>query len=328
LKYKIHPAWWPLLFLASPLLAPYLFYKNESYKMCAEKVDYFNNQRIADTSEINLVEVESLKLKAVVEAKSDSDFMAEAGISYFLETEKSKILFDIAFAEESSVFRNNYKRLKLDQEKVSKLFISHLHPDHMGGIKAARKNYINTPEIINRENLNIYLPNAAEIYGAGKNIIYSPELISEDAASTGPLRANLFFSGPTEEQALVYNIKNKGAAVIIGCGHPDLETIFTMVKKMTSNNIYAVVGGLHLPLKKGRLQKAGLDLQRLVGTGKQPWTKLDKGYLDKKIEALNKANPEKILLSPHDSSDYALRYLKENLNAEIEIIKSGAVFEL
>lgn len=323
MKYKINPIWWPLLFLSSPLLAPYLFYKNESYKMCAEKVDYFNSERIKKTEKLDIAEVESLKIDAVVEAKAKSDFMAEAGISYFLKTERSKILYDIAFADESPVFDHNLKKFNLDTTNLTKLFISHLHPDHMGGIKASKNNRINLPENISDDEMTVYLPNAAEVHNAERTIIYSPELITEDAASTGPLRANLFFSGPTEEQSLVYELKDKGAVVIIGCGHPDLATIFAMVEKMTSRNIYAVVGGLHLPLKNGRLQKAGIDFQRLIGTGKQPWTKLDNDYLDHKIEAINKAAPQKLLLSPHDSSDYALEYLEANLDADVEIIRAG-----
>lgn len=328
MKYKINPIWWPLLFLSSPLLIPYLFYKNESYKMCAEKVDYFNNERIEKAEKLDIAEVESLKIKAVVEAKAETDFMAEAGISYYLETEKSKILYDIAFADESPIFAHNFEKLNLDTSNLTTLFISHLHPDHMGGIKASKNNRINLSKNISEDQMTVYLPNAAEVYNAERTIIYAPELITEDAASTGPLRANLFFSGPTEEQSLVYELKNKGAVVIIGCGHPDLAAIFEMVGKMTSKEIYAVIGGLHLPLKNGRLQKAGVDFQRLIGTGKQPWTKLDDDYLDHKVEALNKAAPQKVLLSPHDSSDYALEYLKTKLDSDVEVIRGGKSYEL
>lgn len=280
------------------------------------------------SKKLDIAEVESLKIDAVVEAKAESDFMAEAGISYFLETERSKILYDIAFADESPVFDHNFEKLNFDTTNLTKLFISHLHPDHMGGIRASKNNRINLPKNISEHQMTVYLPNAAEVENAERTIIYSPELITEDSASTGPLRANLFFSGPTEEQSLVYELKSKGAVVIIGCGHPDLATIFEMVEKMTSKDIYAVVGGLHLPLKNGRLQKAGIDFQRLIGTGKQPWTKLDNNYLDQKIEALNKAAPQKILLSPHDSSDYALEYLKSNLDSDVEIISGGKSYEI
>jgi len=38
---------------------------------------------------------------------------------------------------------------------------------------------------------------------------------------------------------------------------------------------------------------------------------------------LEKNKVKKIFLSPHDSSDYALKYFKDNFKAEVKIIKSG-----
>ena len=157
----------------------------------------------------------------------------------------------------------------------------------------------------------------------GEDVNYAPQLIKNDIAATGPLRANLFFSGPTEEQALVVNLKNKGAVVILGCGHPDLRTTLKMAEKITGENIYAVAGGLHLPVKNGRLQKAGIDFQRIIGTGLRPWKKLDDNYLNQKISVLKDFHVKKVFLSPHDSSDYSLDYFKKNLAAEVKTIKSG-----
>ena len=326
--FKIHPLWWPFLLITSPIIIPYLFFKNRSYKARADEVDDVNKERIKKTSKINLPEIKSLNITALIEAKSESDLKTEAGISYFLETEESEILFDISFSNESPVFDYNLEKLNLNPDNLSTVFISHLHPDHMGGIKASQYNKISLPKKISSQEVTVYLPNTAEVNNAEKSIVDSPELITGKAATTGPLKANLFFSGATEEQSLIYNVKNKGAVVIIGCGHPDLEKIFKMVEKITSENIYAVVGGLHLPLKNGRIKKAGIDFQRLIGTGEKPWLNLDENYLDNKIDILKKADPEKILLSPHDSSDYALEYLQSRLNSDIEIIKSGNTYQL
>lgn len=326
MKYKIHPLWWPLLILSSPILLPYLYYKNESYSLCTDNIDKINKQRIQQTNELELLELKNINLTAVVDAKAEANFVSEAGISYLLETARSNILFDVAFADQSSTFNNNFKKLKLDQKNISELVISHLHPDHMGGIKASRKNSINIPEIINHDSLSVHLPDAAEVKGSEKNITYAPELITDFIATTGPLRANLFFSGPTEEQSLVIKLKNKGLVVIIGCGHPDLEKILKMAEKIGGEKVYAVIGGLHLPVKIGRLQQAGIDFQRIIGTGQKPWKRLDDNYLDQKISTLEEFEVEKILLSPHDSSDYAADYFKNNLQAEVEIIKSGSSY--
>lgn len=327
MNYKINPLWWPALALASPAILPYLYYKNESYKLCVENIGRINQERIDKAQKLDLKKVENFSLTAVVEAKSDSNFKNEAGISYFLETDNSNLLFDIAFAGESKAFTENFKKLKLEEKNFDQLVISHLHPDHMGGIKASRKNEIALSPVIEDKISNIYLPSPAETESKKKNITYAPQLIKNDIAATGPLRANLFFSGPTEEQALVVNLKNKGAVVILGCGHPDLKTTLKMAEKITGENIYAVAGGLHLPVKTGRLQKAGIDFQRIVGTGLRPWKKMDDNYLNQKLSVLKEFHVKKIFLSPHDSSDYALDYFKKNLAAELKTIKSGEIYD-
>ncbi|MGM0499643.1 MAG: MBL fold metallo-hydrolase [Bacillota bacterium] len=327
MNYKIHPLWWPLLAIASPAVLPYLYYKNESYKLCIENIDRINQQRIDKTEKLDLNKVEDFSLTAVVEAKSESDFKTEAGISYFLETINSNLLFDTAFAGESEVFAENFKKLKLEAKDFEKLVISHLHPDHMGGVKASRKNEITLSPVIENKISHIYLPAPAETGTKKKTITYAPQLINNDIAATGPLRANLFFSGPTEEQALVVDLKNKGAVVILGCGHPDLKTTLTMAEKITGENIYAVAGGLHLPVKTGRMQKAGLDFQRIIGTGLRPWEKLDENYLNQKISILKDFHVKKVFLSPHDSSNYAIDYFKKNLTAEVRTIKSGKKYD-
>lgn len=328
MKRRIHPLWWPVFVLSSPILLPYLIFKNESYNLCIRKIDKLNGKRLEKAKDLSLPEVDNFQLIPVVEAESKDDFEKEAGISYFIETENSNLLFDIAFADESSAFTNNYQKLNLTEKNIQKFVLSHLHPDHMGGIKASRKNKITIPKIINNNNITAFLTDAASVIGGKRKIAYSPQYITEDIATTGPLRANLFFSGPTEEQSLIINIKNKGIAVVVGCGHPDLNVIIKMAKRLTGKKIYAVIGGLHLPVKSGRFKKAGFDLQRIIGTGRQPWNCLDDSYLDEKISILKKYEVEKILLSPHDSSDYAVKYFKNNLNAEVDILKSGEQYNL
>lgn len=328
MKYKIHPLWWPALALAFPVILPYLYYKNESYKLCIDNIGRINKERIKKAKKLPLKKVENLNLKAVVEAKSEQNFKTEAGISYFLETENSNLLFDIAFAGESQVFAKNFKKMNLKEKDFDQLVISHLHPDHMGGVKASHKNKIVLNSLLEDKVSNIYLPAPAETGAKKKSISYAPQLIKDDIAAAGPLRANLFFSGPTEEQALVFNLKNKGAVVILGCGHPDLKTTLKMAKKISGKDIYAVAGGLHLPVKNGRIIKAGIDFQRIIGTGLQPWKRLDNNYLKAKISVLKEFNVQKVLLSPHDSSDYALKYFQKELEADTEVIKSGENYQL
>ena len=50
-----------------------------------------------------------------------------------------------------------------------------------------------------------------------------------------------------DEQALLINVKNKGLVVITGCAHAGIINTLRHAKKITGiNDVYAIVGGLHL----------------------------------------------------------------------------------
>jgi 7,8-dihydropterin-6-yl-methyl-4-(beta-D-ribofuranosyl)aminobenzene 5'-phosphate synthase len=50
-----------------------------------------------------------------------------------------------------------------------------------------------------------------------------------------------------DDQAIVFNIKNKGLVVITGCGHSGIINILKYAKELTGEDIiYAVLGGMHL----------------------------------------------------------------------------------
>lgn len=61
----------------------------------------------------------------------DRYYLAEPGVSYYIEDEDETILFDTGY---SSVIIENAKKMNIDLQKVSKLVISHGHDDHTGGL--------------------------------------------------------------------------------------------------------------------------------------------------------------------------------------------------
>lgn len=116
--------------------------------------------------------------------------------------------------------------------------------------------------------------------------------------------------------------------VITGCGHPDLAALREMAGKIGTEKIYALVGGLHLPIKRGRMRKAGIDMQRIIGTGLPPWQQPGGEELSRTVSLLKEINPERVLLSPHDSSDFALNFISSKLTAKTDVLKSGDTFQL
>lgn len=324
MKTRISPMLWPVLTVTSPLLIPFLIKKNNEYKENKIRASKLNEQRIKNAEQIELPEVESLEMKVLVEWKTKRGFLGDAGISYLFSTEQGSMLFDVGHGGENDALVNNAEIFDFDLNQVKSLTVSHLHKDHMGGLKAAREKTVKVPEVLLPDSkINCYLPDTAGADNLSPVIIEKPKLLNAGIATTGPLARSLFFLGHTEEQALIINIKDKGLAIFTGCGHPTIELILKMVKKISDQPIYAIGGGLHFPLTEGRGNSFGFELQRIFGTGKPPWESLSESNLKKTIDTINEVEPEKVFLSGHDSCDYSLNYFKENLKAEVKTLNAG-----
>lgn len=134
--------------------------------------------------------------------------------------------------------------------------------------------------------------------------------------------------GWTEEQAIVARLKHKGLIVFTGCGHPTIEIIVQMVKRLSDEPIYAIGGGLHFPVTDSPLRKPGLKVQMIWGTGKPPWKCITKADLERTIENLNAINPKLVFLSAHDTCDYAIARFQNALKSETKVLRSGATYRL
>jgi 7,8-dihydropterin-6-yl-methyl-4-(beta-D-ribofuranosyl)aminobenzene 5'-phosphate synthase len=87
-------------------------------------------------------------------------------------------------------------------------------------------------------------------------------------------------------------------------------------------------GGLHFPVTDGRGNRAGIKIQTIIGTGKPPWQRVTDEDLSRTISAINNAGPEKVLLSGHDTCDYALDRMKKELKAKTEVLMAGETYNL
>ena len=139
----------------------------------------------------------------------------------------------------------------------------------------------------------------------------------------------MFYLGNTEEQALIGNLRGKGLVIITGCGHPTIEVIIRMAKSIVPDvPVYAIIGGLHFPVKESRGKIWGLPFQTILGTGKPVWKKINDDDLDLTIDFLKSLDLKKLLLSAHDSCDYALNKIQENIHAETIILEAGGIYEI
>ncbi len=324
---RISPVWWPVLGVASPFIAPLLIKKNRLYKENLGKSAALNRERINNADLMDLPELDFLELSIIVDEKTKEGFIGDAGISYYLKSNLGTLLFDVGFGPERPALVHNSKKIGFSMDMAEALAISHLHIDHMGGMKASRLNKVIIPdELGDYTGKECYLPDVSNTDGFNPIIVKEPSILKGGIASTGPLARSLFFLGMTEEQALVMKIKGKGLVIITACGHPTIELILEMVRKMSDEKIHAICGGFHFPVTEGRGNKFGIQFQRFIGTGLPPWKQLTDNDLSKAISSINHAKPEKVYLSAHDVCDNSISIFKKELNAETDVFKAGETY--
>ena len=125
-----------------------------------------------------------------------------------------------------------------DPGQIAMVFLSHIHGDHTGGLKAL---FVHNPHI------EIYIPQsfplgfdeAAVRRGCRVVRISSPREISPGIFSTGEMGVW------TKEQSLVLDAEG-GAIVLTGCAHPGIVEVIKRAKALIPEGIRLVMGGYHL----------------------------------------------------------------------------------
>ena len=327
MTFRLSPVWWPVLAVASPVIVPWLLIRRRRFKEDCTRVAEFNQEQVNRAEPLEIPELDSLELTVLVEWKTKEGFLGDAGVSYLFKTELGSMLYDVGFGPTRPALTHNAVKLGFHLDQVEALTISHLHSDHMGGIPAQRSLQVTVPEALMSPELKpCFLPDRAEAKGFKAELVERPQLLTAGIASTGPLARSLFMFGFTKEQALLVQLKGKGLVVFTGCGHPTIEVVLEMVRRLSNEPLYAVGGGLHFPVTGGRGNRAGIQFQTMIGTGNPPWQRITDQDLSRTIAAINHARPKRVYLSGHNTCDHALERMGRELMAEVEVLESGATY--
>jgi len=329
LGFRISPAWWPVLALASPILLPVLAARAVRFRRGEKEAARRNAARLASARPLDLPALPSLELTVVVEHAHEAGFEGDAAVSYLLRSDRGGLLMDVGFGPEHPAFGHNTERLGLTMADADALLISHLHLDHMGGMAAQRSGQVTLPPGFADETRKpCYVPDDCEAPGFDVHLVEGPSILAGGLGTTGPLARMLYFHGLLEEQAVVARLEGRGLVVLTGCGHPTVDVILDMVSKLSDEPIHCVGGGLHFPITGSRLTRAGIQAQQLFGTGKPVWQRITDADLDRTIQKLNDLEVERLLLSAHDTCDHALERLSREVDAQVEVLKAGASYAL
>jgi 7,8-dihydropterin-6-yl-methyl-4-(beta-D-ribofuranosyl)aminobenzene 5'-phosphate synthase len=217
----------------------------------------------------------------------DRYFLGEPGVSYYIEADGKKILFDVGY---SDAFIRNAQKLRIDLLDVDIIVLSHGHLDHTWGLfpliqhfteaifekrkvkhprlvahpgVLASKKYRDIPEmgsLLSEDKLGSYfdLQFCREPMHLTDRLIFLGEIIrTTDFEAQEPIGLTVEGGKSVddfllEDSAIVYQ-SAKGLIIITGCSHSGICNIVEYARNVCGDpRVVDIIGGFHLlnPSKK------------------------------------------------------------------------------
>ena len=206
-----------------------------------------------------------MKLSVLTENVASGFFLAEFGLSYFIEHENKSILFDTG---NTDVFIQNAKKLSIDLDTADAIVLSHGHWDHGNGLKYLRdKKLICHPDVFlkrfrKNSRINIGLNSSYEEMDKRFELVLSrgPFHLSNNMIYLGEIPRIYPFESQTttfitqdgkedfvpDDSALAIMLDDE-LIVVSGCAHSGICNIVEYAKRVTGlHKINSVIGGFHL----------------------------------------------------------------------------------
>lgn len=265
--------------------------------------------------------VKHLTILPLIDRKpARSDLVGEAGVSYLVRADNTTILFDVGLnlrGEHPSPLLRNMQALGVTLEQIQYIVISHLHSDHVGGIKNQLKHTFDlSSQPLDLGAIPAFVPTPMTHSMAKVEVVDGPRVIVPGIATLGPIPRQLFWFGRTLEQSLAINVEGKGIVLIIGCGHPTIQWIVQQAEILLDQPIYGVIGGLHYPV-------TALPAQRFLGTNNWPWDPINRNDVSMSIDFLQQRHPRVVAVSSHDSCDWTIEAFHQAFSEAYQDVSVG-----
>jgi 7,8-dihydropterin-6-yl-methyl-4-(beta-D-ribofuranosyl)aminobenzene 5'-phosphate synthase len=236
-----------------------------------------------------------IKITTLAENTAEMGYLAEWGLSMFIEADGVKVLFDTGMGAAAV---HNAQLFGIDLATVDRIVLSHGHRDHTGGLREVLMLMKKDVEVIahpdiwalkytrwqKRSEHYSGMPFRRELLenlGARFNMTGKPVRITDRFMTTGEIP---MLSGYEEIDSGLYDketgemlpdeLKDDlaliidaeyGLVVILGCAHHGIINTLKQAQKVSGKElIYAAIGGTHLlNANRERWEKTAADLKEM-----------------------------------------------------------------